>query len=66
MQMFAAAIVNEELKVVVNTDEILVEQSYKGPKITTVDDITPAWIKECMEWHKDQKKLHRKYATIII
>jgi serine/threonine-protein phosphatase 5 len=19
-----------------------------------------------MEWHKDQKKLHRKYATIII
>jgi serine/threonine-protein phosphatase 5 len=51
---------------VIDPNEIVVEASYKGPRLETIDDVTPKWIEECMEWHRDQKKLHRKYATMII
>lgn len=66
LQQFAAAIVNEEKLLVIDPNEIVVEASYKGPRLETIDDVTPKWIEECMEWHRDQKKLHRKYATMII
>lgn len=64
--MFAAAIVSEEAKLVIDTDDIFVEASYQGPTLSSVDDITSEWIQNCMDWHKDQKKLHRKFATMII
>jgi hypothetical protein len=51
---------------VVDIEEILVEASYKGPTLTTIDDLNPEWIVSVMEWHKDQKKLHKKFATMII
>jgi hypothetical protein len=43
--MFAAAIQGEEQKIVVDTNEILVEASYKGPSLKSIDDVTPDWIK---------------------
>lgn len=64
--MFAAAIVSEEAKLVIDTDDIFVEASYGGPTLSSADDITSEWIQNCMDWHKDQKKLHRKFATMII
>ncbi len=64
--MFAAAIVSDEQKVVVNTDEITVESSYRGPSLNSIDEVTSEWVKSLMEWQKDQKKLHKKFATIII
>lgn len=53
LQQFAAAIVNEEKLLVVDPSEIVVEASYKGPRLDSIDDVTPKWIEECMEWHKD-------------
>lgn len=66
LQMFAAAIVSDEQKVVINTDEIIVESSYHGPSLANIDEVTSDWVKSLMEWQKDQKKLHRKFATMII
>jgi len=66
LQMFAAAIVSEEKKLVVDTQDMVVESSYVGPKLNTTDDITSEWIINCMDHFRDQKKLHKKYVTMII
>ena len=65
-QLLAAAIEYKDERVEVNVEDIAVEASYKGPKIDSVADITPEWVVSLMEWQKDQKNLHRKYATMII
>jgi serine/threonine-protein phosphatase 5 len=66
LQMFAAAIVSEEKKLVVDTEGMVVEAGYQGPTLATIDDLTPGWVQTCMDWFRDQKKLHRKFATMII
>jgi serine/threonine-protein phosphatase 5 len=42
-------------------DSISVEDDYSGPKLEN-DTVTLAFMKELMQWYKDQKKLHKKYA----
>lgn len=42
------------------------ESSYAGPRLESIDDVTPEWVVSLMEWQRDQKKLHKKYATMII
>jgi hypothetical protein len=51
--MFAAAIVSDEKKLVVDAEDIFVESTYTGPKLNSCDDITSAWIQQCMQWHRD-------------
>jgi len=43
-QLLAQAIVYEEAKIEVDLDSIFVEDSYKGPELATIDDVTPEWI----------------------
>lgn len=50
----------------INTDEITVESSYRGPSLNNIDEVTSDWVKSLMEWQKDQKILHKKFATMII
>lgn len=50
----------------INPDEIVVESSYAGPRLESIDEVTPEWVKSMMDWQKDQKRLHKKYATMII
>ena len=38
--MFAAAIVSDEQKVVVDTEDIVVESSYRGPSLQSPDEVT--------------------------
>jgi serine/threonine-protein phosphatase 5 len=66
LQQFAAAIVSDEKKIVIDVNDMVVEASYSGPKFDSVDEITPEWIQNCMEFFRDQKKLHKKFATMII
>ena len=47
-------------------DEIFVESSYNGPKLESIDEITAEWITSVMDLQRDQKKLHKKYVTMII
>ncbi|CAJ0646230.1 81_t:CDS:10 [Entrophospora sp. SA101] len=46
-------------------DSIIVESSYDGPKLQN-DKITLEFVKEMLDYFKDQKKIHRKYAYKII
>jgi hypothetical protein len=41
LQLLSQSIGYEDQKIQVNAEEIFVEASYCGPKLETVDDITP-------------------------
>jgi serine/threonine-protein phosphatase 5 len=43
-----------------------VESSYTGPRLDNIDDVTPEWVVSVMEWQRERKTLHKKYATMII
>lgn len=67
LRQFQAAMGYDNEKVKVNLDDITVEASYTGPKLEkSTDEITPEWVKSVMQWQKDRKVLHKKYATMII
>ena len=40
---FAACIAVEETKIEIDPDDIIVEDSYTGPKIEKQEDVTPEW-----------------------
>ena len=65
-QLLAQAIVHNEVKVDIDPESIYVEDSYTGPKLESIDDVTPEWVVSLMEHQREQKKLHKKYATMII
>ncbi|XP_065894493.1 serine/threonine-protein phosphatase 5-like [Dysidea avara] len=48
----------------INLDTIDVEDSYSGPKLD--DDISAGFMKNMLQWFKDQKKLHKKYCYKIM
>ena len=37
-----------------------VEEKYEGPRLE--EEVTKEFMKELIQWHKDEKKLHKKYA----
>jgi len=41
-----------------------VEDNYCGPKLD--DDISAGFMKNVLQWFKDQKKLHKKYCYKVI
>ena len=65
-QLLAQAIVHEEAKVVVDPESVFVEDSYTGPRLESIDDVTAEWCVSLMEHQRDRKVLHKKYATMII
>ncbi|XP_061434540.1 serine/threonine-protein phosphatase 5 [Lethenteron reissneri] len=46
-------------------DSMAIEDDYTGPKVDN-GQVTVTFMKELIEWFKDQKKLHRKYAYQIL
>jgi hypothetical protein len=40
----------EEQKISIKIEDIFVEASYNGPRLESVDEITPAWIQTVMDW----------------
>uniref|UniRef100_A0AC34QZQ1 Protein-serine/threonine phosphatase n=2 Tax=Panagrolaimus sp. JU765 TaxID=591449 RepID=A0AC34QZQ1_9BILA len=48
----------------INPDEFAVEENYKGPRLD--GDITPEFMKDCIEAFKKEQKLHIKYAYKIL
>ncbi|CAB0031866.1 unnamed protein product [Trichogramma brassicae] len=49
----------------INLDIMSIEDEYTGPKLED-DKVTLKFMKDLLEWYKDQKKLHRKYAYKIL
>ncbi|XP_048577140.1 serine/threonine-protein phosphatase 5 [Nematostella vectensis] len=66
-QAFEKAIAAEEKLVSdsIDVDAIVVENDYDGPRIDE-NGITSEFIKEMMDRFKDQKKIHKKYAYMIL
>ena len=51
----------------IKIEDIIVEDSYDGPRFEkSVDEITSEWVKKLMQFQKDRKTLHKKYACMII
>lgn len=54
-------------KVVVNVEDMVVEASYNGPKLENgIQELNREWVIEMLDYIKQQKVLHKKYATMII
>lgn len=53
-------------RVTIDTDAINVESAYTGPKLEKIEDIDSAWVQSLMEYQRDRKVLHKKYACMII
>ena len=49
-QLLAQAIVHEEAMVVVDPESVYVEDSYTGPRLESIDDVTPEWVVSVMEY----------------
>jgi serine/threonine-protein phosphatase 5 len=47
-------------------ETIKVESDYKGPVYEKEEDMTPEFCEKLVEWHKDQKKLPKKYLWGIL
>ncbi|XP_072405524.1 serine/threonine-protein phosphatase 5 isoform X1 [Chiloscyllium punctatum] len=66
---FERAIANDELKRSVvdslDIESMTIEDDYTGPKLED-GKVTLKFMKELMQWFKDQKKLHRKCAYQIL
>lgn len=43
-------------------ESISIEDDYNGPKLENDTTVSLEFMKELMQWYKDQKKLHKKYA----
>ena len=57
----------DDKKVVIDVKDIVVEQSYAGPRLDNgVDELDGAWVASMMEFLKGGKVLHKKYAVMII
>lgn len=43
-------------------ESISIEDDYDGPKLENETTVSLDFMKQLMQWYKDQKKLHKKYA----
>jgi len=65
-QLSQALSYDDNKKITVDVNDIFVEKSYSGPRLDSIDDISSDWIVAMMKWQKEQKNIHKKYATMII
>jgi serine/threonine-protein phosphatase 5 len=66
LTLLSAAVLHEEKKIEIDIGDIVCESSYTGPKLDDIDQISPEWITKMMDWMKDGKVLHKKFACMII
>ena len=45
---FAKCIEKDDIRVVVNVDDMVVEASYDGPRLDKIEELTPQWVVEMM------------------
>lgn len=66
LALLAAAVLNDDKRIQIDSADIDVPSSYTGPKLETIDDLTSKWVESLIEWQRDGKVLHKKYAVMII
>ena len=63
---FAKCIEKEDNAIAVKLEDIIVEDGYAGPRLNNIQELTHEWISNLMDYLRDQKVLHKKYAAMII
>ena len=67
LRQFQSCLSYDDTRVKIKVEDIQVEASYDGPKFeNSVDEINAEWCKKLMQYQKDRKVLHKKYAVMII
>ena len=66
LRLLKLAIFVEDKKVEINLEDMIVETTYEGPRLQTIEDCKPAWVVKLLDWQKNQKVLHIKFASMII
>ena len=66
LRAFSDSIKVEEKSLEINVEDIVVPESYTGPRFDSVDDIDVKWCEQLMEHMREQKLLHKKYLVQII
>jgi hypothetical protein len=49
---FAKCIEKDDIRVNINLDDMVVEATYTGPKLENIEDLTPEWVVEVMDYYK--------------
>ena len=63
---FAKCIEVDEKKIEINVEDFIVEESYSGPKLNSIEDINSEWVVNLASYLASQKVLHKKFAYMII
>lgn len=67
IRQFQSCLGYDDTRVKINVEDIVVEDSYEGPRFEkSVDEIDTEWVKKLMQYQKEGKNLHKKYAIMII
>jgi hypothetical protein len=53
LRLLAQAVYVEDKKVEINIEDIVVEASYSGPKLDKIEDCTPEWVEQLLDWQKN-------------
>ena len=53
-------------QIATNVNDIVVPDSYTGPKLAEDEEITKEWVLKLMDHMKNRKTLHKKYLWIIL
>ena len=64
-QLFAQAICHDS-PVVVDASTITVEETYSGPSLDSIEDVTPEWCVSLLQYQRERKVLHKKFAIMLI
>ena len=43
----------DEVRIVVNVEDIIVEESYGGPRLGSIEEINAEWVVKAMEYMKE-------------
>jgi len=67
LKEFAKCLGYDNTKVEVNVEDMQVEDTYTGPRLDNgIEDLNSEWVLKLLDYMKDGKVLHKKYATMII
>ena len=67
LREFSKCIGYDDTKIEVDVESMIVEDSYNGPRLDKgIEEVNSEWVSKLIEYFKDGKVLHKKYATMII
>jgi len=66
LREFAKCLGYDNTKIELNVEDMIVEDTYSGPRLDKIEDLNHEWVLKLQEYMKEGKVLHKKYATMII